>query len=184
MRVDSGADAEGRAHAGSPCSPRPPGAPRSRPPRISGQRLDVAKFPIGFMSTRAGMKTGATHGRRCGSCGQTATHARGDACPCVHGRPGGRLDQGPVYTPATDIGPHRDVSLVSAMRWNAAPMRLFLSIDEAEGSDLHHVALVKFARLDVVVIHPHPVEGAVVGNRVAIACRLNNRVAARNRHIV
>ena len=31
-----------------------------------------------------------------------------------------------MYTPATDIGPHRHVSLVSAMRWNAAPMRPFL----------------------------------------------------------
>ena len=31
-----------------------------------------------------------------------------------------------MYTPATDIGPHRDVSLASALRWNAAPMRPFL----------------------------------------------------------
>ena len=57
-------------------------------------------------------------------------------------------------------------------------------IDEAERAELHDIALVELARLDVVVVHPHAVARAVVGDRVAIACRLNNRVAARNRHIV
>ena len=63
-------------------------------------------------------------------------------------------------------------------------MRLFLSIDEAEGSDLHHVALVKFARLDVVVVDPHPVKRAVVGDRIAIPSRLDHGMAARDRHII